>query len=95
MFEQIKSEIASLVAEQISLKPQRKTVHFTGNRTVPADKAAYEVVINKGSLRHLYIVYGLFRGKTLDQIEPKRKSEPNPWIIENLMEKYKPVEVLV
>lgn len=91
MFEQLKSEIKKLVAEQMALKPQRKTVHFTGERTIPADQATLEVIVNKGSLRHLYIVYGLLRGKTLDQIEPKRCSEPNQWIISKLLEKYKPV----
>ena len=95
MLNELKSEIKRIEAEQKSLKPQRKTIHFTGNRVVPADQAAHEVKVNKGALRHLYIVYGQLRGKTLEQVEPHRKSEPNPWIISKLLEKYKPVEILV
>jgi len=94
MLNELKSEIKKIETEQKSLKPQRKTVHFTGTRTVPANQATYEVQVNKASLRHLHIAYGILRGKTLEQIEPKRKTEPNEWIISKLLEKYKPVEVL-
>jgi len=92
---ELKLEIAKLVAEQIALKPQRKTVYFTGTRTVEPDVATYKVGDNKDTLRHLYIVYGMLRNKTLDQVEPKRKTEPNKKLIEKLMERFKPVEELI
>tara|TARA_R110000868_G_scaffold46247_8_gene152963 strand:+ start:1312 stop:1596 length:285 start_codon:yes stop_codon:yes gene_type:complete len=92
MLNELKLEIAKLVAEQIATKPQRKTVNLVVDRILNAPDAAQKVRDNKTSLRHLYIVYGYLRGKTLEQIEPKRKSEPNQWLINKLLEKHTPVE---
>ena len=92
---ELKSEIKTLEAEQKSLKPQRKTIHFLGERTVEPDMAAAKVRGNKERLRHLYLVYGTLRGKTPEQVEPNCKSKPNTWLLDKLMDKYRPIEVLV
>lgn len=92
MLNTLKLEIAKLVAEQIETKPQRKTVNFTGQRTVDPEKAAYTVKNNKNTLRHLYVVYGLLRGKTVEQVEGKSKTPLSEYLIKTFTEKYKPVE---
>lgn len=90
--DQLKSDIAELVEQQRLLKPQRKTVNLQVNRTVDSGYAISTVAQNKFRLRHLYIVYGLLRGKTLDQIEPSRTTQPSDWWIEKFKYKYTPVE---
>lgn len=92
MLDQIKSEIKKLEAQQKCFKPQRKTVYFTGNRTVEPWKAVLTTNENKYLLRHLYIVYAMLRGKSLDVVEPNRKTEPSQYMIEKFMEKYKAPE---
>lgn len=87
MLEQCKSAIKMLVESQRKHKPQRKTVHFSGTRTVEPWEAAHIVSTNREELRHLYIVYGELRGKSLDQIEPNRKTEPSTWWIERVKRK--------
>lgn len=87
----MKEAIKSLVAQQKSIKPQRKTVHFTGTRTMPAWKAASQHLINRYDLRHLYIAYGFMRGKSIEQIEPKRKTEHDERKVENILATYEQV----
>ena len=70
---ELRKQIALLEAEQKNLKPQRKTVHFTGERTVEPDEACYKVIVNRGDLRILYAAYGLMRGKKFSQIESAAK----------------------
>lgn len=67
----IREAIAKLANQQIELKPQRKTVHFTGERTIDAGNAQYNVQQNKSVLMHLHIAYAQMRGKELPK--PKRK----------------------
>lgn len=85
---QMKSDIKTLVAEQKSLKPQRKTVHFAGTRTVSPGTAVADHLFNRYELRHMYIAYAIMRGKTLDQVEPNRKTQPNEKAITKILKKY-------
>lgn len=62
-FQNIRTEITNLSNEQIILKQQRKTIKFTGTRTVQPEVAAYKVVDNKTKLRHLFEAYAVLRGK--------------------------------
>ena len=62
-FQNIKTEIVNLSKEQISLKEQRKTIKFTGTRTVQPDVASYKVGDNKTKLRHLFEAYAILKGK--------------------------------
>ena len=64
-----RQEIAKVEKEQKLYKPQRKTVKFTGERTIEPYSAAEAVRANKLKLRMMYAAYGLMRGKTFDQIE--------------------------
>lgn len=84
----LKGLIKTLVAQQKSLKPQRKTVHFTGTRTSPAWEAVQKHLINRYDLRHLYIAYGIMRGKSIDTIEPKRKAPFSQSKVDSIIEKY-------
>lgn len=84
----IKGDIKTLVAEQKSVKLQRKTVHFSGSRTVPAWKAVAVHAANRYELRHLYLAYGIMRGRTVEQIEPTRKTPHDATTLSTILMKY-------
>ena len=86
----LKNDIKELSNEQRELKLQRKTVNFTGVRTTSAASAQYTHQMNRIKLRYMYLVYGLLRGRTPDQIEPNRKTEIDPRILDYWMKKYSP-----
>ena len=71
----MRKDIAELEKEQKSIKPQRKTVYFTGKRTIHPCQAAEQARANKEKLRLYYAAYGLLRGKNFDVTEnaPKRE----------------------
>lgn len=69
----MRKDIAELEKEQKSTKPQRKTVYFTGERTMPHWKADEAVRCNKEQLRLMYAAYGLLRGKGFDITENNAK----------------------
>ena len=71
----MRKDIAELEKEQKSIKPQRKTVYFTGERTIQPWQAAEQARANKEKLRLYYAAYGLLRGKNFDVTEniPKRE----------------------
>lgn len=87
----IKGDIKILVAEQKSVKPQRKTVHYSGSRIMPAWKAVAVHAANRYELRHLYIAYGVMRGKTVEQIEPTRKTKHDATTLSTILMKYETV----
>lgn len=69
----MREEIAALEKEQKAIKPQRKTVHFTGERTMSPWEAWCKVGDNKERLRILYAAYNLLRGKNFDITERSAK----------------------
>lgn len=69
----MRKDIAELEKEQKSTKPQRKTVYFTGERTMPAWKATEAVRDIKERLRIMYAAYNLLRGKGFDITESNAK----------------------
>ena len=69
----MRKDIAELEKEQKSTKSQRKTVYFTGERTMPAWKATDIVRVNKEELRLMYAAYNLLRGKSFDITEKNAK----------------------
>ena len=75
-FQNIKTEIVNLSKEQISLKEQRKTIKFTGTRTVQPDVASYKVMNNKTKLRHLFETYAILKGKERQVCTKKEISQP-------------------
>jgi hypothetical protein len=70
-YSKIREEIKRLSQEQRDLKPQRKTVNFTGTRKVTAGDAAYSVMRNAVTLMHLFIAYAIIKGK--EPIMPTKK----------------------
>lgn len=90
--QKLKADIKELAQGQINLKNQRKTVNLVGERTLPSWKANLGHGVNRHKLRHMYIIYGELRGKTLDEVEPNRRTEPSDWYLEKLREDYKFVE---
>lgn len=65
----MRNEIAELEKEQKTIKPQRKTVYYTGERTLHPWEAAEKVRTNKHELRILYAAYGLLKGNNFDVTE--------------------------
>jgi hypothetical protein len=59
----MKEAIKTLAAEQKSLKPQRKTVHFKGERTVSPSDATWKHQSNRWDIRHMLYAYAKMRGR--------------------------------
>jgi hypothetical protein len=68
-----RKEIAALEVEQKNTKEQRKTVRFTGERTMSPFEAWCKVGDNKDRLRAMYAAYGLMRGKGFYVTEKEAK----------------------
>lgn len=73
IIKKVRARIAEKEKEQKLIKPQRKTVHFTGTRTIDSDKACYKVESNKEELRAMYAAYNLLRGKNFEITEKNAK----------------------
>ena len=69
ILKEFRAEIAKLENEQKIIKPQRKTVHFTGERTIGPAEATYKASSNSETLRAMYAAYNLIRGKGFDITE--------------------------
>lgn len=68
-----RKEIAALEVEQKNTKEQRRTVRFTGERTMTPQQAWGRAMSNKGLLRAMYAAYGLMRGKGFKVTESEAK----------------------
>ena len=68
-----RKEIAALEVEQKYVKEQRKTVRFTGDRTMSPQEAWGTARNNKDTLRAMYAAYGLMRGKGFNVTESNAK----------------------
>lgn len=68
-----RKEIAALEVEQRNAKEQRKTVRFTGERTMSPYEAWSTARNNKETLRAMYAAYGLMRGRGFNVTENKVK----------------------
>ena len=68
----LKSEIKALAAKQKATKEQRKTVKFTGTRSLTPKEAQLLALRQKEELKHMYIAYALLRSKSIETaIGPK------------------------
>jgi hypothetical protein len=69
----LKNDIAILAEKQGKAKPQRKTVHFQGERTMSPGEATDFVDETRYELRMMYAAYGLLRGKRFEYTEKNDK----------------------
>lgn len=69
----MRKDIAELEKNQKNIKPQRKTVHYKGERTMHPWEAEAEAKENKGRLRLYYAAYNLLRGKNFEVTESSAK----------------------
>ncbi len=73
----LKNELKDLAAQITTTKEERKTVNFTGERTIKsnyswltdAQEAAFVVARLKREFRYRHVAYCMLRSKTLEQIE--------------------------
>lgn len=87
--EMLKIKLKSLAAEaKIIRKEERKT-----RGTLREELYRHRIDVVRVVARDTHIAYGIIRGKTIDQMEPTRKSEPNWDAIEKMVKKYGPKEV--
>lgn len=84
----LKEDIKRLSEEQKIAKQNRKTVHLSIERTMSHSEATWTVQSNRSKLRHMYLAYGLLRGRTIEQIESNSKTEPNIDLVNKLKESY-------
>jgi len=85
-FQNIRTEIVTLSNEQITLKEQRKTIKFTGTRTVQPEVASYKVGENKNKLRYLFEAYAILKGKERQVCTKKEISQS---LVDKLILEYK------
>jgi hypothetical protein len=90
----LKNIIKQLAQDQKSIKPQRKTIKYTGERIYTPYGATVQHGINRYDLRHLYIAYGFMRGKTFKQIEPSAKTPFNENKVDEILKQYEGKEAL-
>lgn len=83
---QIKKDIKVLANEQMVLKPQRKTILFSGTRTIEPYQAVQKAEENKQKLRHLYVAYNVLRGK---DVVPFTKRDFQKSLVDKYVEQYK------
>lgn len=79
-------DIKILANEQISLKPQRRTINFSGERTIKPWEAVKKANENKEKLRHLYVAYNILREK---EVTPFVKREYNKALVDKYIKEYK------
>jgi len=73
IIKKFREQIAKLEKEQKTIKPQRKTVHFNGERTLLPYDAWVTAKHNKEILRAMYAAYNLLRGKNFYFTEKNAK----------------------
>jgi len=66
---QLKEDIRVLAAEQKELRNQRKTVRFSGTRTMEPWEATMNHFHNRQKLRVMYAAYAILRGRELSEID--------------------------
>lgn len=90
--ENLRQKIKELADMQPQLKNQRKTIKLEGERTIEPRIATYQHYSNRDTLRHLYMAYGLLRGKRQQEIEYSVKTPIDMDYVNELVKQYKPVE---
>lgn len=88
----LKETIKDLASKQYGLKQQRKTINFQGERTLQPWEAATKHLSNRDTLRHMYMAYGLIKGREQSEIELAPLTEINMQVVNKLIEQYKPKE---
>ncbi len=83
----LKADIKAMANEQKTLKQNRKTVHFKGERIMPASHATWKVQENKNQLRHMYLAYGKARGRDLETID-RNYEDCSMKMVETLLQNY-------
>lgn len=86
--QRLKNDIKGLSTQQKTLKNQRKTVNRIGKKLMEPWQADYQHGYNRWDLRHMYLAYGLLRGKSVDVTEPNRKTPIDMELVDKFMEKY-------
>lgn len=64
-FHKIRNVIKELSSKQVDTKSQRKTVRFTGERTMTASEAQHEADKNAKRLLNLFQAYAILKNKVI------------------------------
>ena len=90
-YQAIREEIKKLSDEQRDLKPQRKTVYFTGTRTCEPGQACDRVSDNRYVLRHLFAAYAVIKGMERPEIKNPTKLVSDR-LIDTFIKQFTPTE---
>ncbi|ATS92357.1 hypothetical protein DLP05_071 [Stenotrophomonas phage vB_SmaS_DLP_5] len=85
--EMLKVKLKSLAAEARIIRKEESKTHGA----LRDELHRHRVGIVREVARSTHIAYGIIRGKTLDQIEPNRQTEPNWEAINKMIMKYGPL----
>jgi hypothetical protein len=84
---ELKSAIKDLSTKQRETKNQRKSVKFTGTRSLNPKDAQMLALEQKWQLKHMFIAYAILRGKPIETaVGPKTEYSQNK--VNELVEKY-------
>lgn len=86
--EMLKIKIKSLAEEARIIRREERKTHGT----LRQELYLHRIGIVRKVQRDTLIAYGLIRGKTIDQMEPNRKSDPDWDAINKMLKKYGPAQ---
>lgn len=88
----LKNQIKTLAQEQKVLKNQRKTVKFSGDRTIDSWEASMKHRSNRFKLRDLNFAHGIMKGRKPEEIEFNAKEPINMENINKIITEYEEYE---
>jgi len=91
----LKENIKELAEKQPILKNQRRTVYREGKKIMTPWDAGIMHADNRFRLRHMYIAYGMLKGKKFKEIESSAKTPFDEEYVSKLCDKYRPEAVPV
>lgn len=86
--EMLRVKLKSLAAEAKIIRREEKRSHGA----LREELYRHRIDVVRAVSRNTHIAYGLIKGRTLDQMEPTRKSEPDWDAVAKMISKYGPRE---
>jgi len=85
----LKDKIKDLASKQLGIKLQRKTIYYTGTRTLTPQEARRTHKMNRETLRNLNMAYALIRGIEPEVVEQNPHTPIDMRVVEQIVELYK------
>ena len=88
----LKVKIKSLAAESCIIRFEKEKAMKRGNSILANDLQNHKIHVVRVECRAALMAYGLLKGKTSEQIEPKAKTKPDENRVKAMIKKYGTVE---